>query len=82
MVDSEAEVHCTDELDVHDAVAQAAAERTVLVVKSLLPKLSPLTVTEDPPLRAVLSMSLDENGASKLNFPPHVPATAPTVTTP
>jgi hypothetical protein len=80
MVDSEADVHSTDVAEDHEAVVHAAAERMLLTVKSLLPKLRPLTVTDDLPLNAAFSESFDATGASKVYVPTHVPATAPTVT--
>jgi hypothetical protein len=76
---SGAVVHCTVVLDDQDAVAHASTDRTALAVGSLVAKLSPVTVTIDPPLCAVFSVCFDANGASKLNVPTKVPPVAATV---
>jgi hypothetical protein len=52
----------------------------VLAVKSLFPKLSPVTVTDPAPLRGAFSRPYDATGASKEKTADPVPATAPTVT--
>jgi uncharacterized Rossmann fold enzyme len=43
------DVHCTDVDEDHAAVAHAAAASSAVAVMSVVPKLRPVTVTEDPP---------------------------------
>jgi hypothetical protein len=62
------------------AVLHAPPESTDVCDKSVLPKLSPLTVTELPPLAAPFSAARDTAGPSNEKLLCPVPATAPTVT--
>jgi hypothetical protein len=66
--------------DVHDDVVHAPCESAADAVKSELPKLRPVTVTESVPLKGRLVPANDTTGPSKLKISSAVPATAPTVT--
>lgn len=63
----------------HAAVTQAEALVCILAVKSSLPKLSPLTVTDEDPLDGTLRNPCEPTGASNVKDNPPVPAIAPTV---
>ena len=67
-------------LDVHADVLHAPSASAELAVKSKPPKLSPITVTDDPPLGAEFSNPNDNVGASKESLPNLVPANEPSVT--
>jgi len=71
---------CTLLPDVHADVLHAPYASAELAVKSKPPKLSPITVTDDPPLGAEFSNPYDNVGASKESLPNLVPANEPTVT--
>ena len=66
--------------DVHADVLHAPSESNTLALGSHTPKLSPVTVTELPPLEAELSCPYDATAASKLYTALAVPATPPTLT--
>ena len=72
--------HSTDVDDVHEAVEHTPPARLTLELCSSTPKLSPVTVTEAPPLCGAFNRPYDTTGASKLSTGCPVPATAPTVT--
>jgi hypothetical protein len=57
-------------LDVHADVLHAPYASAELAVKSKPPKLSPITVTDDPPLGAEFSNPYDNTAASNV-MPPH-----------
>jgi hypothetical protein len=78
--DRAALTHCTLVLLDQLAVLHIPPASTAVWVKSKLPKLSPLTVTELPPLAALFSITVLITGPSKENRLSPVPATAPTVT--
>lgn len=67
--------------DVQAAVLQLCIETVDDDVKSTPPKLSPVTVTDGPPLDGPFSTPNDATGASNENVAFAVPATAPIVTT-
>ena len=66
-------------LDVHADVLHAPSASAELAVKSKPPKLSPITVTDDPPLGAEFSNPYDNTAASKDSSPRHVPTNIATV---
>jgi hypothetical protein len=66
--------------DVHIDVEQAPSATADVAVKSKLPKLKPLTVTDSAPLAAMFMPAYDTTGPSNVNDGSAVPATAPTVT--
>jgi hypothetical protein len=70
----------TDVEELHDDVPQVPLAKLLLLVCCPVPKLSPTTVTEEPPLGAALEKAKEMDGASKLSTGCPVPATAPTVT--
>ena len=53
-------------LDVHADVLHAPSASAELAVKSKPPKLSPITVTDDPPLGAEFSNPYDNTAASNV----------------
>lgn len=65
--------------DVQAAVMHRTLNKTVVAEKSLLPKSSPETVTEAPPVLAIFRDPNDATGASNVNRSDPVPLTAPTV---
>ena len=67
-------------LDVHADVLHAPSASAELAVKSKPPKLSPITVADDPPLGAEFSNPYDNVGASNVSLPNLVPANEPSVT--
>jgi hypothetical protein len=71
--------HCTDVDDDQDAVTQFTDDAPVECVKSRAPKLRPVTVIDEAPVRAAFSCAAEAMGASKLNKAGLVPLTAPTV---
>jgi len=66
--------------DVHDDVSHATISSAVVAVCSPKPKSSPETVTELPPLGAMLRANEDAIAASKLRTGADVPTTPPTLT--
>ena len=72
--------HAADVVDVHMLVLHAASATIADIVRSFEPKLSPLTVTESPPLLAAFAIEYDTIAASKENTDCSVPIVAPTVT--
>ena len=73
-------MHWTDVEDDHEAVLQPSTLMTVLAVKLVTAKLSPETVTDEPPDMAPFANSWERTGASKETANALVPATAATVT--
>ena len=65
---------------VHVDVEQAPSATADVAVRSELPKLKPLTVTDSAPLAAIFMPAYDTTGPSNVKPNPCVPATAPTVT--
>jgi hypothetical protein len=78
-IKSTLDVHATDVDELHADVKHTPSERLELAVNSLLPKLSPVTVTDAPPLCGAFSSPYDDTGASNVNPRSCVPAIAPTV---
>jgi hypothetical protein len=66
--------------ELQDDVPHIADSMTAVTLRSTEPKLSPLTVTELPPLEAPFCTQLDPTAASKLYAALAVPATLPTLT--
>jgi len=66
---------------VHEVVKQRPDDTSTLSVYATAPKLSPQTVTDEPPLSGVFPHPELVTGASKVSCMESVPATAPTVTT-
>jgi hypothetical protein len=58
--------HANAVADVHADVTHTAEDSAAVAERSLLPKLNPDTVTELPPLKAVLRLPYDSTAASKL----------------
>jgi hypothetical protein len=71
--------HAADVVDVHMLVLQAASATIAEIVRSFEPKLSPLTLTELPPLTAPFRKSAETTAASKLYELSSLPTTAPVV---
>ena len=71
----------TDVWELHITVEHTADDIVLLTVKSTFPKLSPVTVTDIPPLSPRFETLYDTAGPSKLIPDTMVPPTAPTVTT-
>jgi hypothetical protein len=65
--------------ELHDEVLHSPGPMATLEVCSPTPKLSPLTVTDPPPLNGAFSSIPDATALSKLNTNSPVPAIAPTV---
>lgn len=63
----------------HAVLPQPTSCASTDCVKSLEPKLKPVTVTEEPADSAALRIVCDRTGASKLNVIESVPARPPTV---
>ena len=61
-------------------VRHVCSDSTDVCVASLVPKFSPITVTDAYPLAGVLSSPYESTAASKLTLSTFVPPTAPTVT--
>jgi hypothetical protein len=70
----------TEVLDDHDMVPQTSSDKRPVAVASNDAKLSPITVTDDPPLGAEFSNPYDNVGASKESLPNLVPANEPSET--
>jgi hypothetical protein len=60
----------TEVLDDHDMVPQTSSDKRPVAVASNDVKLSPITVTDDPPLGAEFSNPYDNTAASNV-MPPH-----------
>jgi hypothetical protein len=72
--------HVADVVEVHMLVLHAASATIADIVRSFEPKLSPLTVTDSPPLFAAFTTEYDTTAASNENTDCSVPIPAPTVT--
>ena len=72
--------HASVVADVHDDVTHTAISSAPVALRSTAPKLSPVTVTELPPLTAPLRSHAEPTAASKLYIALAVPATLLTVT--
>ena len=72
-------LHATVVAELHDVVAQATPASCAVLDSSPYPKLSPVTVTELPPLTAPLRSHAEPTAASKLYIALAVPATLLTV---
>jgi hypothetical protein len=79
-VDSTFDKHCTLVVDDHAVVTQIPPPIDTEAVKACTPKLRPVTVTDEPPLRTAFDCVAETTGASKLYNCRLVPAIAPTVT--
>ena len=71
--------HPTLVADVHDDVLHTPSDSEPLKLTSRAPKLSPLTLTELPPLTALFRKSAETTAASKLYELSSLPTTAPVV---
>ena len=72
--------HAADVVDVHMLVLHAASATIADIVRSFEPKLSPLTVTESPPLLAAFAIEYDTIAASNVTMYSPVPTVPLTVT--
>ena len=73
-------LHATVVAELHDVVAQATPASCAVLDSSPYPKLSPVTVTELPPLTALFNSPYEATAASKLSDALAVPTMLPTLT--
>ena len=69
-------VHASVVADVHPDVPHVTISRAAVALGSAAPKLSPVTVTEPPPLIAPLRSTADVTAASNDKMPTFVPLMA------
>ena len=72
--------HASAVAEIHDDLSHTTVSKTAVPLRSTEPKLSPLTVTELPPLNGPFCTQPDPTAASKLYAALAVPATPPTLT--
>ena len=72
--------HASAVAEIHDDLSHTTVSKTAVPLRSTEPKLSPLTVTELPPLNGPFCSHADPTAASKLYAALAVPARPPTLT--
>ena len=72
--------HASAVAEIHDDLSHTTVSKTAVPLRSTEPKLSPLTVTELPPLNGPFCTHADPTAASKLYAVLVVPARPPTLT--
>lgn len=76
---STGDMHVTDVPEDHDAVRHRADTSSTVDECTVDPKLSPVTVTDEPPVWAMLTAKCDPTGLSNVSMFLLVPAMAPIV---